>query len=163
MTSAAIWDSVERQVPNVMGVYTLYQSCQSGPEMIVVSIKQAYAGHSRHAALAAIGSRAGITMNRMVVVTDEDIDPSNVDEVLFAMMTRLDPDKDIDIVRGNPVLPSDPRLPPEKREKKDYTGSIAKMDACKPWDWKDQFPRANRISPELRDQILEKWKGKIGV
>ena len=34
-----------------------------------------------------------------VVVVDEDIDPTNLFEVLWAMCTRCDPTEDIDIVR----------------------------------------------------------------
>ncbi len=34
-----------------------------------------------------------------VIVVDEDIDPSDSYDVLWAMATRTDPEKDIDVVR----------------------------------------------------------------
>ena len=38
-------------------------------------------------------------MNKYVVVVDEDIDPTKLDEVVWAISTRSDPARDIDILR----------------------------------------------------------------
>ena len=35
------------------------------------------------------------------------------------------------------------------------------IDACKPFHWKDEFPRTNVFAPELRRVTAEKWKALL--
>ena len=63
--------------------------------MTVISLKQRYDGHAKRAALIAAGN---VYMGRIVVVVDEDIDPSNMNDVLWAIMTRCDPQRDVTII-----------------------------------------------------------------
>ena len=37
---------------------------------------------------------------------------------------------------------------PERKAKGDFTNSRAVIDACKPWHWRDKFPKVNAPSPE---------------
>ena len=67
--------------------------------MIVVAIKQRYPGHAKQAALVACQCHAGAYLGRYVVVVDEDIDITDVNEVLWAMATRSDPATSVDILR----------------------------------------------------------------
>src|SRR5260370_21931859 len=66
----------------------------------VIAIKQAYAGHAKQAAMAAASCQSGSYLGRFVVVVDDDIDPTNLFDVLWAMCTRCDPAEDIDIIRN---------------------------------------------------------------
>jgi 4-hydroxy-3-polyprenylbenzoate decarboxylase len=157
VTSAAIWDAVDEDIPNVRGVFSLYQQCQQGAEIVVVSIEQDYAGHAKQAAAAVRGARATGTMTRMVVVVDEDIEPGNLEEVLFALSSRVDPAEDVDIVEGLPSANLDPRVSPERMDEGDLTSSTMLVNACKPYHWKDEFPRRNRISDDVRAEMVEKW------
>ncbi len=158
ITSASVWDALEREVPNVQGVYSLYQPCQSGSTVLVVSIKQSFAGHAKQAAFAALGSHAGVLMNKAVIIVDEDVDASNLQDVLFAVMSRCDPSDDIDIVRGVPTNAMDPALTHSKRSINEYKSSSMIIDATrKPFSMRDKFPRVNVISPELKSKTLAKW------
>jgi len=74
----------------------------------VVSIKQRYCGHSRQAAYVASQCQTGAYLNRYVIVVDEDIDPANTEEVMWAISTRSDPATDIDIMRKGWSGPIDP-------------------------------------------------------
>jgi UbiD family decarboxylase len=163
ITSAMIWDSVEREVPNVVGVYSLAQPCQTGSFLVAVAINQKYPGHAKHAGLAALASHAAVFRNRAIIVVDEDVDPSDFDEVIFAMTTRCNPAEDIDVVRGIPGTFLDPRIPPERRAIGDSTGSAMIIDACRPYTWRSQFPRVNALSSELRAQTLAKWGKQLGL
>jgi UbiD family decarboxylase len=162
-TSAIVWESVEREVPGVAGVYSLYQPCQAGSFLMVVAIRQRYPGHAKHAALAALASRGTIFMNKSVVVVDDDVDPSDLNEVVFAITTRCNPVEDIDLLRGIPGTFLDPRISPERRAAKDSTTSTMLIDACRPFTWKDQFPRVNIISKELKATTLAKWGDRLGL
>lgn len=124
------------------------------PGVTVVQIRQRYPGHAMKAALAASGEYMG----RFVVVVDEDIDPRDPDEVLWAIGTRCDPETSITILKGCQSSVLDPRIPPERKKKGDFTSSRGIIDACKPYDWIKGFPATNVASPELRRKILDKWK-----
>jgi 4-hydroxy-3-polyprenylbenzoate decarboxylase len=154
--SAITWDSLEKAgVSDIHGVYQL----ESGAShiMLVISLKQRYAGHARQAAMAATGGRAGGYQNRFTILVDEDIDPSNVEDVLWAVATRCDPETSIDILRNCWSGPLDPSLPPDKRAARDFTTSRAIIDACRPFSWRERFPRVNEISPELREATIAKY------
>ncbi len=89
--SAMIRDSVEHEVPGVVGAYSLSQPCRTGSFLVAVAINQKYRGHAKHPGLAALAAHAAVYRNRAVVVVDEDVDPSNLDEVIFAFTTRCNP------------------------------------------------------------------------
>ena len=96
-------------------------------------------------------------MGRYIVVVDDDIDPSNLEDVIWAITTRSDPENDIEIIRKCWSGPLDPIIP---EGKKGYN-SRAIIDACRPYGWKDQFPPVVEVSPELRASVLEKWRREI--
>jgi UbiD family decarboxylase len=156
-TSAIIWDSVEREVPDVVGVYSLYQPCQAGSFLVAVSIKQRFPGHAKQAGLAALASHGAIFMNKAIVVVDEDINPADLSDVIFAITTRCNPDEDIDVVRGIPGTMLDPRIPPERRARGDSTTSTMIIDACRPYTMRQTYPRVNVVGKDLRDEALAKW------
>jgi len=68
-------------------------------------------------ALIASQCHAGAYANRFVVVVDDDIDPSDMNKVMWAMNTRFEPREGIEILRGcwstslDPMAygPDDPR------------------------------------------------------
>ncbi|HKY08417.1 MAG TPA: UbiD family decarboxylase [Candidatus Binatia bacterium] len=155
-TAGILWDQLEAAgIQNVVGVYN------HSPYFTVVAIQQKYAGHAKQAGLATLSCAAAARNGRYVVVVDEDIDPTNMKEVLWAMMTRVDPPTNIDIVDGCWSTPLDPRMPPDKRESKDHTNGRAIFYAVRPFEWKDKFPRVSRSSRELREQVITKFRDVI--
>ncbi len=149
-------DLVAAGIPDVRGVWVGLQMMTV--QLIVVSVKQRYAGHARQAALIASQLRSGgAYRGRYVVVVDEDIDPSNTQEVLWAICTRSDPEKDIDILRRCWSSPLDPTI---RKPTDAYFNSRAIIDACKPFEWINEFPQEIRISSGLTDKVKAKW-GKV--
>src|SRR5439155_1667209 len=84
---------------------------------------------AKQAALAAASCQSGSYLGRFIVVVDDDIDPTNLFEVLWAMCTRCDPAEDIDIIRKMWSGPLDPRIP-----RGVSWNSRAVTDACCPFD-----------------------------
>jgi UbiD family decarboxylase len=147
-----LWEQLEAVgVPGIVGTYV------HNPFMVVVSIRQQYAGHAKQAGMAVLGSAASARNGRFVVIVDEDIDPSNMKEVIWAMTTRVDPKTDIEIVDGCWATPLDPRMPPEQTADGPFTNSRAIFYAVRPWAWKDKFPPVNRIDKDQREAILKKY------
>ena len=124
----------------------------------VISLKQRYGGHARQAAHIALGAREGGYLGRFVVLVDDDIDPANMADVMWAVCTRCDPQTSIEIAANCWSSPIDPRLSPEKRAAGDFTNSRAILDACRPFAWRDKFPKVHSIDPAYRDEIKAKWK-----
>ncbi|WP_353072065.1 UbiD family decarboxylase [Tunturiibacter gelidoferens] len=149
--SAMIWDQVERAgLSGVEGVWC--HESGGGRLFNVISIKQAYAGHARQAAMLAANVHAGNYLGRFVVVVDHDIDPSNPFDVMWAMSTRCDPSEDIEFIRQAWSGPLDPR-----KRKGISHNSRAVVIATRPFEWMSEFPPVAESSPELRAQTLERW------
>ena len=152
MKAGMIWDEVERA--GVSGVKGVWCHEAGGARMFnVIAIKQAYAGHAKQAAMSAASCQSGSYLGRFVVVVDEDIDPTNLFEVLWAMCTRCDPAEDIDIVRKMWSGPLDPRIP-----RGTTWNSRAVIDACRPFEMLKDFPPVARATPELRAKVEAKFR-----
>ena len=153
--SAEIWNELEKcGVTDVKGVWQL----ESGMRFLqVISLRQRYGGHARQAAHVALGAREGGYLGRFVILVDDDIDPSNMADVLWAIATRCDPETSIEIMRGCWSSPIDPRIPPERRSQGDFTNSRAIIDACRPFRWIKDFSKDHALTPEERAKVTEKW------
>jgi len=147
------WDHLERSgISDITGVWGHCNGL-----MVVIALKQRYPGHAMQALLAAAGLRRSASMYRHYVTVDEDIDPSNIRDVLWAMCTRVDPGTSVEIVRNAWTSDLDPRLTPAQKASGDYTMGRMLIDACKPYHWRDSFPKTNIFSPEERRQVSERW------
>lgn len=147
--AAFIWDSMEKAgVPDVTGV-----ACYQNRFLTAVSIKQRYPGHARQAALIASQNHTGAYLGRYVVVVDDDIDVADIDNVLWAMCTRSNPADSIEILRRTWSGPLDPIVP---RGEKGFN-SRALIDACRPFEWVQDFPPVSGASNDLKEKVLEKY------
>ncbi len=149
--ASMIWDEVSRRVPGVKGVWIVEEGLLW---ILVISVEQQYVGHAREAAIAA---RSAHFLFKFVIVVDDDIDPSNLEEVLWAMATRCDPEVDIDIVRGLHGIMLDPVISPEKRKREQIDVACAFINACKPFHWIKEFPKTVGSSPELIARVKNKF------
>lgn len=151
LRAANIWSNLEAVgVTDVVGVWQHVAQL-----MTVVAIRQRYAGHAKRAGLIAA---ANSYMARLIVVVDDDIDPSNLGEVLWAVTTRCEPSEQIDIVRDAWSSILDPRIPPERKMAGASSHSKAIIDACRPFAWKDKFPPTSSLTPEEARAIETKWQ-----
>jgi UbiD family decarboxylase len=153
LQSALVWDQLEKAgIPAVQGVWA--HESGGGRMLLTVSIKQQYPGHSKQAGLVATACRSGAYVNHLTIVVDEDIDPTNTDEVIWALCSRVDPREDVEILRRMQASPLDPMSYPA-----DVRAFNARMviDACRPWERLQSFPKVARANPELRRRIKEKF------
>ena len=152
--SGAVWNQLEAAgVPEVKGVW----SHETGGSRLWlnVSIKQMYPGHSKQAGLIASQCHAGAYANRFVVVVDDDIDPSDMNKVMWAMCTRFEPREGLEILRGCWSTVLDPMGYGEN----DPRNARVVIDACKPFSRRDTFPMVVRNSPRSSTQrIIAKFK-----
>ncbi|MFB3149799.1 MAG: UbiD family decarboxylase [Alphaproteobacteria bacterium] len=142
-------------VPDVTAVWA--HEVGTARMLVALSIKQRYAGHAAQAGHVACQCHVGAYAGKYVIVVDDDIDVSDLEQVIWAMLTRSDPATSIDIVKNAWSTPLDPRIPPEEKAKKNFTNSRAIIDACRPYHWRDKFPKVNMPSAELAKETRERF------
>ncbi|MBI2318895.1 MAG: UbiD family decarboxylase, partial [Betaproteobacteria bacterium] len=148
-----IWDDIERAgLAGVRGVWA--HEAGAGKLFNVISLKQAYAGHSKQAGMLAATCQSAAYLGRFTIVVDEDVDPSDMFDVIWAMCTRCDPVSDIDYIRDMWSTPLDPVIPPEAKA---YTSHRAVIDACRPYGRLKDFPKVARASPQVLARVKEKF------
>ncbi len=160
--ASKIWEGLEKiGIPGVTGVWLHHYGAPGGGTMYaIVALRQSYSGQAKQVALATASIRPAAYFCRYVIVVDEDIDITSIDDVLWALATRCEPKEDIEIVSGTWSTFLDPRIPPEQKEARKTQNSKMLFIACKPFDWKDRFPPVNAIDAETRRKAIAKW-GKV--
>ncbi|MFC1893774.1 UbiD family decarboxylase [Chloroflexota bacterium] len=148
---APLWQELE-----ACGMHGIQGIWQHSRGVTVISLKQMYAGHAKQVALSAAGSR-NTCMSRVIITVDEDIDPCNLTEVMWAISHRCDPDQSVEIIKDCWVQGIDPLLTPERRALANTTGSKVIMNACTPRYRAGGFPPVVEASSAMKAQVLEKW------
>ncbi|MBI2982614.1 MAG: UbiD family decarboxylase [Chloroflexi bacterium] len=157
MRSARLRGDLEAaSIPGIKGVW-----CHEvgGSRLFnAIAIEQKYAGHARQVGHAAASVHTGAYLGRYVVVVDDDIDPMDLEQVMWAVCTRSEPAESIDIIPRAWSGPLDPRIP---QDRKGFS-SRAIIDATRPWEWRDQFPRSQLPTPEWRQKAMDRWGWLLG-
>lgn len=119
----------------------------------IVAINQQYLSHSRQVGNIAAQVGQASYLGRIVIVVDDDIDIEDLHEVIWAVTTRADPERDMKILTGALSGALDPAIHPDNKG----TNSRLIIDACRPWEWKDRFPMAIGPSIEVKDFTRSTW------
>jgi 4-hydroxy-3-polyprenylbenzoate decarboxylase len=149
--SAGLLDSLEGAgIPDVKGVWV--HQAGSGRTFVAISIKQRYYGHANQVGLVASQVNPTGYVGRYVVVVDDDIDPTDIHDVIWAMGTRSDPKTDITTLdrcwsSRLDTMVTDHRL---------YNSRVV-IDACIPYERLDTFPQVAQTSPELAAEMRRKF------
>jgi len=157
--AALIWDVLEKAgIQGVNGVWC--HEAGYSRAFTVVSIKQMFGGHSKMAGYVASQCRPGAVAGRYVIVVDDDIDPTNLNDVVWAMCTRSDPAVDIEIIRDTLGTPLDPLADHQAyRSILEYTSSRGLIFATKPFKKlvRGEFPVVAEPDQATRDLVMKKW------
>ena len=155
MRSALLIDALAAAgVPDVKAVWA--HEIGGARMFNVVAIKQRYAGHARQAGHILNQCGVGAYMSRYSVVVDEDIDPANLHEVMWAVATRTDPDIDIDIIKRGMGSKNDPMFVAYRYDAPFSSKAI--IDACRPYEHLHEFPPVAEASKALQEATRAKWR-----
>jgi UbiD family decarboxylase len=155
MRSALLLDALAAAgVPDVRAVWA--HEIGGARMFNVVAIRQRYAGHARQAGHILSQCGVGAYLSRYSVVVDDDIDPANLQEVMWAVATRTDPAVDIDIIERGMGSKNDPMFVAYRYDAP--LSSKAIIDACRPWEHLHDFPTVAEASRELQEKTRAKWK-----
>ncbi len=157
LRSAMIWDQVEGAgLPGIKGVWV--HEASGARLWVTLSVEQMFAGHAQQVGIVASQCHAGSYANRFVVVVDDDIDPANNNDVIWAMSTRMDPATDMTTITGAWSTPLDPMSYP--RDNPRYNNRVV-IDATKPWTRLSTFPKTVEPPPEYQAELIEKWGDRL--
>jgi UbiD family decarboxylase len=123
--SAKIYERVSAVLPGIVDVTCLPFVLHS-----VVKIRQQYEGHARQVLIAVMGAEP--TWAKMCTVVDEDVDIYDMNDVMWAILTRSRPDKDFITIPDTPTFYRDPN--------KDHWGRMG-IDATAKFARRDEFVR----------------------
>jgi UbiD family decarboxylase len=154
MRSARILDDLKRiGVAGVVGAYA-HPAAASGWGLVVVSLQQKYAGHAAQVLALAAQCPAAAYYTKWIIAVDDDVDPTDINDVLWALSTRCHPTEDVDLLRNTWSTGLDPsRFPAEMRP---YGAKIL-INACKPHRHLSEFPQATMLRRSTYERMAGRW------
>jgi 2,5-furandicarboxylate decarboxylase 1 len=119
---AEIWNALNRGIPNVTGVHVPLSGTSSFTAY--VAIKQGRPGEAKHVIPIVLGVDHYL---KLVIVVDDDIDVFDESDVMWAVATRMQADRDLVVITGSLGAMLDPSA--------DERGVTAKLgiDATRPF------------------------------
>lgn len=156
-TEASILKMTEAAMPGkVLNVYS--HPAGSGKYMAIIQFQKTVEfdeGKQRQAALCAFTAFPEL---KQVVLVDDDVDPFNSDDVLWAMTTRYQGDVDTVFIPGVRCHPLDPSQTPEFSRTIRSEGISCKtiFDCTVPFDIKDEFRRAPFMDCDISKFLSKK-------
>jgi UbiD family decarboxylase len=122
ITSATNYKQLKAMAPEVVSVNAMY--CHGLGT--IIATKPRMGGFGKIIAAKLLATPHGLVYPKVIIVVDEDIDPFNLDEVMWALTTRFRPERDIVLIPNAPGSTLDPASHPR--------GLVTRMimDATKP-------------------------------
>jgi len=92
---------LSRQFPEILDFYLPPEGCSY--RLAIVRMKKQYPGHAKRVMFGIWSYLRQFMYTKLIVVCDEDIDIRDWKEVVWAISTRVDPDRDTTVVRNTPI------------------------------------------------------------
>ncbi len=92
---------LKKQFPEIVDFYLPPEGCSY--RMAIVSIQKQYPGHAKRVMLGIWSFLRQFMYTKFVVVTDEDVNVREWQDVIWAMTTRMDPGRDTTIIDNTPI------------------------------------------------------------
>ncbi|RCX26311.1 4-hydroxy-3-polyprenylbenzoate decarboxylase [Thioalbus denitrificans] len=92
---------LQKQFPEITDFYLPPEGCSY--RMAVVTMKKQYPGHAKRVMLGVWSFLRQFMYTKFVVVTDDDINARDWQDVIWAMTTRMDPARDTVIIENTPI------------------------------------------------------------
>ncbi|ASB91942.1 phenolic acid decarboxylase BsdC [Bacillus subtilis] len=104
-TCVPLYQQLKEAYPNeIVAVNAMY----THGLIAIVSTKTRYGGFAKAVGMRALTTPHGLGYCKMVIVVDEDVDPFNLPQVIWALSTKMHPKHDAVIIPDLSVLPLDP-------------------------------------------------------
>ena len=142
---------LQKQFPEIIDFYLPPEGCSY--RVAVVSMKKQYAGHAKRVMFGVWSFLRQFMYTKFVIVVDDDVNPRDWKDVIWAMTTRMDPARDLTLVENTPIDYLDFASPVSG------LGSKVGFDATNKWSGETQreWGRPISMSDEVKKHIDEIW------
>jgi len=107
-TSLPLYRQLKRDFPEVAAVNAMYTHGIG----VIISTKCRFGGYGKSVAMRLLSTPHGMPYSKIIIVVDETVDPFNLEQVMWALTTRVRPDKDVVLIPNAPGMPLDPSSEP---------------------------------------------------
>jgi 4-hydroxy-3-polyprenylbenzoate decarboxylase len=142
---------LQTQFPEITDFYLPSEACSY--RIAVVSIKKEYPGHAKRVMFGVWSFLRQFMYTKIVIVVDDDIDARQWKDVIWAISTRVDPQRDMTIVENTPIDYLDFASPVAG------LGSKLGIDATTKWrgEVNREFGRPIAMRPDVVERIDAIW------
>lgn len=146
-TSIPLYKQLKVSMPEVVAVNAMYTHGIG----VIISTKCGYGGYGKGVAFRLLSTPHGMPYSKVVIIVDEYVDPFNLEQVMWAITTRVRPDKDVVIIPNCPGMPLDPSSVP--------AGMHSKLiiDATTPVAPEPNPREIELLKPPYKTEIWEKY------
>ncbi len=147
---------LQKQFPEIVDFYLPPEGCSY--RIAVISMKKQYAGHAKRVMLGTWSFLRQFMYTKFVIVTDDDVNVRDWQDVIWAMTTRMDPARDITLLENTPIDYLDFASPVSG------LGSKAGFDATNKWpgETNREWGKPITMSREITDRIDALWSS-LGI
>lgn len=164
LEDAAIGRAVERiflpvirtLVPEVVDMYLPEHGVFQG--IAIVSIRKTYPGQAKKVMMALWGL-GQLSLTKIIIVVDSDIDVHDLGQVLWAVASHVDPQRDVVVVPGTHTDHLDPATPVPGYGSK--LGIDATRKLPEEYEWKE-WPREVEPDPRVEERV-ERVARELGL
>ena len=147
---------LQKQFPEIVDFYLPPEGCSY--RLAVVTMKKQYAGHAKRVMMGVWSFLRQFMYTKFVIVTDDDVNARDWNDVIWAMTTRMDPKRDCMFVEDSPIDYLDFASPVSG------LGSKIGMDATNKWPGETNREWGTPITmpEEVKDRVDALWD-KLGL
>ena len=92
---------LQKQFPEIVDFYLPPEGCSY--RMAVVTMKKQYPGHAKRVMMGVWSFLRQFMYTKFVIVTDDDVNARDWNDVIWAITTRMDPARDTTLVENTPI------------------------------------------------------------
>jgi len=142
---------LQKQFPEIVDFYLPPEGCSY--RMACVSMKKQYAGHAKRVMFGVWSFLRQFMYTKFIIVTDEDVNVRDWNDVIWAMTTRMDPARDTTIIENTPIDYLDFASPVSG------LGSKMGFDATNKWPGETdrEWGSAIKMDDSVKNRVDELW------
>ena len=142
---------LKKQFPEIVDFYLPPEGCSY--RMAIVTIKKQYAGHAKRVMLGVWSFLRQFMYTKFVIVTDDDVNARDWQDVIWAMTTRMDPRRDCTFIDDSPIDYLDFASPVSG------LGSKIGMDATNKWPGETdrEWGQPIAMNQDVKQRVDELW------
>jgi 4-hydroxy-3-polyprenylbenzoate decarboxylase len=147
---------LKKQFPEIVDFYLPPEGCSY--RMAVVTMRKEYPGHAKRVMLGIWSFLRQFMYTKFIIVTDEDVDARNWQDVIWAMTTRMDPRRDSVFIDNTPIDYLDFASPVAG------LGSKVGFDATNKWpgETEREWGRPIAMDPAVKARVDAMWE-QLGI